>query len=276
MLFWAFSPKKYFRNNFKQLLKHLGVIILTAITFSSCVSLKDSIYLQGDMAKKLEDVEGQYKTQKADYLVKPSDLLYIKVTSLDEKNSAFLNNESGYTQMADNPMSASLLGYRVGMDGAIDYPFIGKVYVAGLSLAEIANKVELAASKYVDQSSAIVKLLNDNITIMGEVVRPGRFLLNSEDISIMEALTLAGDLTDFANRKKIRLIRRDGETPQMLIIDTTDERIMYSPYFYLKPGDIVYAEPRRLKQWSLSASSASFVVSILSTVVTLVAITQYR
>ncbi len=255
-------------------LKAVTIIAIYGFALASCVSHKDSIYLQGDMAKKLEDVEGQYKIEKADYVVKPSDLLYIRVTSLDEKTSGFLNNESGYTAIADNPMSASLLGYRVGLDGAIDYPFIGKVYVTGLTLSEIARKIELAASKYVEQSSAIVKLLNDNITIMGEVKGPGRFLLNSEEISILEALSLAGDLTDYANRKRIRLIRKDGDIPQMLIIDTTDERIMYSPYFYVKPGDIIYAEPRRLKQWSLSSISLSFAMSVVSATLLIISISK--
>jgi polysaccharide biosynthesis/export protein len=241
-----------------------SMLSLLLIISSSCVPLKESIYLQGDMAVKLEDLEGQYKIEKRDYVVKPNDLLYIRVTSLDEKSSAFLNNESGYTTMASNPMSASLLGYRVGLDGSITYPFIGKVYVAGLSLIEIASKIELAASKYIDQSSAIVKLLNDNITVMGEVRTPGRFLMNSEEISILEAVSLAGDMTDYANRKRVRLIRKDGEVPQMLIINTTDERIVYSPYYYLKPGDIIYVEPRRLKQWNLSAVPLSFAMSILS------------
>lgn len=243
---------------------YILTILSLLVGFSSCVPLKESIYLQGDMARKLEELEGQYKIEKKDYLVKPNDLLYIRVTSLDERSSAFLNNESGYTTMAGNPMSASLLGYRVGLDGAIDYPFIGKIYVAGLSLSEIARKVELAASKYIDQSGAIVKLLNDNITVMGEVTGPGRFLMNSEEISIIEAIALAGDMTDYANRKRVRLIRKDGDIPQMLIIDTTDERIMYSPYFYLKPGDIVYVEPRRLKQWTLSSIPLSFAMSFMS------------
>ncbi|WP_165921904.1 polysaccharide biosynthesis/export family protein [Natronoflexus pectinivorans] len=232
--------------------------------FSSCVPLKDSIYLQGDMAVKLEDIEGQYKTEKEDYLVKPHDLLYIRVTSLDERSSAFLNNDAGFNQIANNPMSASLLGYRVGLDGSIDYPFLGKIYVAGLTLPEIARKVELAASKYIDQSGAIVKLLNDNITIMGEVRGPGRFLLNSEEISILEALALAGDVTDYANRRRVRLIRKDGDTPKMLIIDTTDERIMYSPFYYVKPGDVIYVEPHRLKQWSLSTIPLGFSMSLVS------------
>lgn len=258
----------------KMIKKQLTLILLAVLLFSSCVSHKDSIYLQGDMAKELEEVEGQYKIIKSDYLVRPGDLLYVRVSSLDVISSAFLNNESGYTQMADNPMSASLLGYRVDLEGAIQYPFIGRVEVAGLTLAEIARKIELAASKYVEQSSAIVKLLNDNITIMGEVRTPGRFLMNSEEISILEAISLAGDLTDFANRKRIRLIRKDGETPQMIIIDTTDERIMYSPYFYVKPGDIIYAEPRRLKQWSLSSISLSFAMSVVSATILVISLTK--
>ena len=111
-------------------------ILLLFVTVS-CVPLKESIYLQGDMAKRLEDIEGQYKIEKGDYLVKPGDLLYIRVTSLDDRSSAFLNNESGYSSMASNPMSASLLGYRVGLDGAIDYPFLGKIYVAEIGRAHV-------------------------------------------------------------------------------------------------------------------------------------------
>jgi polysaccharide export outer membrane protein len=176
--------------------------------------------------------------------------------------------------MADNPMSASLLGYRVGLDGSIDYPFLGKIYVAGLSLQEIAQKVELAASKYIDQSGAIVKLLNDHVTVMGEVKTPGRYLMNSEEISILEAVSLSGDMTDFANRKTVRLIRKDGETPQMIIIDTTDEKIMFSPYFYLKPGDIIYVEPRRLKQWNLSAIPLGLATSLVSVSILVYTLTQ--
>ena len=103
----------------------LPLIVLLLLTAVSCVPLKESIYLQGDMAKHLEDLEGQYKIEKSEYLVKLGDLLYIRVTSLDERSSSFLNTESGYTTMASNPMSASLLGYRVGLDGSIDYPFLG-------------------------------------------------------------------------------------------------------------------------------------------------------
>jgi len=247
--------------------KHILSVALTILFFTSCVPLKKSIYLQGDIAKALEDIEDAYKPNKSDYLVKPGDNLYIRVTSPDENTSAFLNNEGGTTERISDPMSASLAGYRVNLDGSIDYPFVGKIYVAGLTLEKIREKTQLAVSKYVKESSVTVKLLNDNITIVGEVNSPGRFLLYAEEINILEALSLAGDATDFANRKTVRLIRKDGDTPQMIVINTLDDNIMFSPYFYLKPGDIIYVEPRRLKSWQLTAIPLGLSLTILNTAI---------
>jgi polysaccharide export outer membrane protein len=92
-------------------------------------------------------------------------------------------------------------------------------------------------------------------------------LLYAEEINILEAISLAGDMTDFANRKKVRLIRKDGDTPQMIIINTLDDNIMFSPYFYLKPGDIIYVEPRRLKSWQLSAIPIGLALTFLNTII---------
>jgi len=239
--------------------------LLIAIIFSSCVSLKKSIYLQGDIAQKLEEVEAAYRPDKTSYLVKPNDNLYIRVTSLDDRTSAFLNNESGATTRIENPMSASLAGYRVEQDGSIQFPFVGKIYVANLTLDEVREKIQLAVSKYLEESSITVKLLNDNITIVGEVRTPGRFLLYDEEINILEAISLAGDMTDFANKKKIRLIRKDGDVQQMIVINTLDDNLLFSPYFYLKPGDIIYVEPRRLKSISLSSIPLGLTLTFLNT-----------
>jgi polysaccharide export outer membrane protein len=254
--------------NMKPITLFLLVSILTLS--SSCVSLKKSIYLQGDIAKALEDIEDAYQPDKSDYLIKPNDNLYIRVTSLDERTSAFLNSDAGtVSTRIDNPMAASLAGYRVDPDGSIDFPFVGKIYVANLTLSEVRNKIQLAVSKFIEESSVNVKLLNDNITIIGEVNEPGRFLLYAEEVNILEAISMAGDMTDFSNRKKVRLIRQDGDTPQMIIINTLDENIMFSPYYYLKPGDIVYVEPRRLKSWSLSSIPIGLTLTFLNTAILL-------
>ena len=244
-------------------LRHILFVICLLLLSTSCVRLKDTVYLQGNIARKVDDVGAQTKHEKMTYYVKAGDLLYIRVTSADEQSISFLN--VGGTSNIPNALSASLMGYRVGLDGCIDYPFCGKIQVAGLQLSEIERKIELAVNRYVDESSVAVKLLNDQITMLGEVKSPGRFPLNSEEINLLEAIAYAGDLTDMANRKKIRLIRNDdGNTPQMLIIDITDEKIMFSPYYYLKAGDIVYVEPKRAKLLALSSSPISLISSVLS------------
>jgi len=248
-------------------INNIYLFVIIALLVSSCVPIKKQIYLQGEIAKELKDIEDAYKPNKSDYLIKPNDNLYIRVTSPDERTSSFLNNETNSSNRIETPMSGYLAGYRVNPDGSIDYPFVGKIYVAGLTLEKVRKKIELAVSKYLEQSNVTVKLLNDNITVTGEVHNPGRFTLYAEEINILEAISLAGDMTDFANRKKVRLIRKDGDTPQMIIINTLDDNIMFSPYFYLKPGDIVYVEPRRLKSWQLSAIPIGLALTVLNTAI---------
>ncbi|MFT3739979.1 MAG: polysaccharide biosynthesis/export family protein [Breznakibacter sp.] len=255
---------------------NISIAALILISITSCVPLKDSIYLQGDITKRLKDIEEEFKDQKTDYLVKPNDVLYITVNSLDESTSAFLNRNSGYTQLPESPMSTSLLGYRVNLDGSIDFPFIGKIFVANLTLSDIRDKINLAVSKYIEQSSVTVKLLNDNITVIGEVNSPGRFVLAGEELNIIEALSLAGDVTDYANRRKVRIIRKEGEAHQMVWVNLLDDRVMYSSYFYLKPGDVIYVEPRRLKAWSLSSMPYEFILTILSAGILIMTVTSNR
>lgn len=250
------------------------LVLLLVVLFTSCVPLRNSIYLQGDIAKKLSKIDQENKPEKSDYLIRPGDVLYITVTSLDERTSAFLNNNSGYTQMPESPMAISLMGYRVNMDGSIEFPFIGKIFVSGLTLEQIREKIHLAVGKYIDQSSVAVKLLNDNITVVGEVRTPGRFLMASEELNIIEALSLAGDMTEFANRKKVRLIRKVGDTHEMIIINTLEDKIIFSPYFYLKPGDILYVEPRRLLSWNLSSVPLGITVSLLNTAILVITYVQ--
>ena len=241
------------------------IVVLLGINLFSCVPLKESIYLQGDLTKKLKDIDELYKPEKSEYLIKPNDILYITVGSLDERTSAFLNTNTGFTQLPETPTSMNLMGYRVYLDGAIDFPFIGKIFIAGLTLNQAQEKIHLAVSKYIDKSSVTIKLLNDNITVLGEVNSPGRFPLAGEELNIMEAISLAGETTNYSNKKKIRLIRREGDSYQMIEINTLDENIVFSPYYYLKPGDIIYVLPRRLKSLALSSEAFGFYLTLLNT-----------
>lgn len=240
-------------------------ILITVVLFSSCVPLKKSIYLQGEIAKDLAEIESEYLPDDGPYKVKPNDNLYIQVNSLDERTSAFLNNSTNATTRIENPMAASLVGYRVEQDGTINFPFVGKVHVSNLTLDQVREKIQKVISKFIEESSVTVKLLNDNITILGEVRAPGRYLLYDEEINIIEALSLAGDVTDFANKERIRLIRKEGEKKQMIIINTLEDNLLFSPYYNLKPGDIIYVEPRRLKSVDLSSTPLNITLTLINT-----------
>lgn len=239
--------------------------LIIVLLFSSCVPLKKSIYLQGEIAKDLAEIESEYLPEEGPYRVKPNDNLYIQVNSLDERTSSFLNNETNATTRIENPMAASLVGYRVEQDGTINFPFVGKVLVAELTLDQVRDEIQKVVSKFIEESSVTVKLLNDNITILGEVRAPGRYLLYDEEINIIEALSLAGDVTDFANKKRVRLIRKEGDKTQMIIINTLDDKLLFSPYYDLKPGDIIYVEPRRLKSVELSSTPLNITLTLINT-----------
>lgn len=235
------------------------------LVFTSCVPLKKSIYLQGEIAKDLSEIESKYLSDQTPYLIKPNDNLYIQVNSLDERTSSFLNNETNVTTRIENPMAASLAGYRVSEDGTINFPFVGKVHVANLTLDEAREKIQNVVSKFIEESSVTVKLLNDNVTILGEVRAPGRYLLYDEQINILEALSLAGDATDFANKKRVRLIRKEGNKTEMVIMNTLDDELLLSSYYNLRPGDIIYVEPRRLKSVNLSSMPLNLVFTFINT-----------
>lgn len=241
------------------------VSVVVILLFTSCVSNKKSIYLRGKLTQELKDIETLDKEMIRNYKIKPNDNLYIRVNSLDERSSDFLNNQSGETTQIQGAMAASLIGYRVEHDGSIYFPYIGKVNVANLTIEQVREKIQLVVSKYIEESSVTVKLLNDNITVIGEVKAPGRFLLYDEQINLLEAVSMAGDMTDFANKKNVRLIRKNGDEYQMIEINTLKDDLILSPYFYVKPGDIIYVEPRHLKAVSLSNISIGMALTFLNT-----------
>lgn len=239
--------------------------LLILLVFTSCVPLKKSIYLQGEIAKDLSEIESKYLSDQNPYLIKPNDNLYIQINSLDERTSSFLNNETNVTTRINSPLSASLVGYRVSENGTINFPFVGKIYVANLTLDEVHEKIQNVISKFIEESSVTVKLLNDNVTVLGEVRNPGRYLLYDEQINILEALSLAGDATDFANKKRVRLIRKEGNETEMIIMNTLDDELLLSDYYNLKPGDVIYVEPRRLKAVNLSSMPLNLAFTFINT-----------
>ena len=222
--------------NFRKLFPLLLVIFL----FASCSTpLQEVTYLNG-VQTDLTYTNGPLPEV---YRIRPNDQLFINVISDDPINAAFLNltnTQSG--SMGSSANSLELVTYLVDEEGDIEYPYLGQIAVKGLTVLEISDKIQKLVDNYLESASVFVKLVNRNITVLGEVSSPGQKLMVKNQLTIFEALGTAGDITDYGNRKNIKLIRELPEGKHIVQLDLTDPQVMFSPFYYVLPHDIIYVE----------------------------------
>jgi polysaccharide export outer membrane protein len=196
-------------------------------------------------------------------VIQTNDLLNITVTSLNPEASMVFNSpnitmpvtsSSTGTTPTSGYGTPQLMGYLVSTDGTIKFPVIGSVKVAGLTKRQLENLLAdtLSARKLLVDPIVTARFLNFRVTVLGEVGRPTTLNVANERISILEALGLAGDLTIYARRDNVVLIREEGDKKIIKRINLNNNDILYSPYYYLKTNDIVYVEPRKEKIQSTS------------------------
>lgn len=255
-----FLMKKCFQKTGVMLL----YLLMVAVLFTSCVSQKKIKYFQSQAVN--DSLREFTYAPKEAYKVKKGDNLYIKVQSLDEKTYKFFNYDdaSRTTGTTSSESSIYLASYAVSDSGNIEFPFVGKIAVAGLTVDEIRYKIQDIVNQYLKETTVIVKLVNFRVTILGEVKSPGYYLIYQDKLNLFEAVARAGDLTDFSNRKRVVLIRQTDNGTKMYRLNMNDENIFTSEQFYLLPNDIVYVEPLKEKQWAFSTFPYTVVFSIIS------------
>ncbi|HZH73643.1 MAG TPA: polysaccharide biosynthesis/export family protein [Mariniphaga sp.] len=179
------------------------------------------------------------------YKIRPNDQLFIQVISDDPLNAAFLNltNTQGNTgNLGSSANSLELITYLVDEQGNISYPQLGDINVGGLTTAEVSDIIQGKVNQYLESASVFVKLVNRNITVLGEVRNPGQKLMVKNQLTIFEALGTAGDITDYGNRQTVKLIRELPEGKHIAELNLTDPNLIASPFYYVLPHDIVYVE----------------------------------
>lgn len=259
-----------------------AVVVMAFMT--SCVSQKKILYLQKEqMSDSVASIEYQNK-RSFDYKVQPGDALYIRVASMDKNfaeffNSGGNNNMSGYTGGGGNSSGNAAIylnGFNVSDEGTIDFPYGGKIYVKDLTIDEIQQKIQNIISEYQKETIVYVKLGLFNLTILGEVSRPGQYQVYQSDINLFQALALAGNATDFGNKKKVKIIHQTTEGSQIVRVNMNDADILANPNYYLKPNDIIYVEPLGIKRYGFTSvpystifSAASLLITVLTFMMTI-------
>ena len=217
------------------------LLIFLTLVVCSCNTHKHR-YLQ--VPPNTEQQEAFYQKTFEEYHLQPNDILYIKVSTAI-KDYADLFSTSGQQQMSSN-MSGPymyLTGYPIDIMGDIDIPLVGKVQVAGLTKAEVEKLVHEKVSKIVFDCEVIVRLAGFRVNILGEVKAPNEYTVYRDRATIMEALSLAGDINYYGNRKAVMIVRTTKEGTTTHIIDLTNRNVLTSPYFYLQPNDLIYVQP---------------------------------
>ena len=156
-------------------------------------------------------------------------------------------------------------GYVVDRDGNIEIPFVGKVNVAGETLNNVKVKLESTFSSYVKDASITVRLVNNYVSLIGEVGSPGRYPLTKNRVNVFEALAMAGDLSEFSNRSKIQLIRPTPYGPVIKEFSLRDRSILDSEYYYVMPNDIIYAPPLKGRTFQMNSEIYTVILGVLNT-----------
>lgn len=265
----------------KRSLLHIAVIAGLAIAVSSCASPKGVAYFQ-DIDTEIIKLASQPTQIK----VKPEDKLSIVVKSKDPALAELFNlgistSRVGQSQSVNgegvqirnySSSNENMSNYTVNPEGDIDFPVIGKLHIAGMTRSEVAGfiKGELMGRNLIKDPVVTVEFLNVGINVMGEVKNPGRYDLNRDHITVVDALALAGDLDIQGQRQNILVMRQeDGELKSYRIDLTKGKQMIESPGYFLQQNDVVYVEPNGVKKRQTTvngntALSASFWVSVAS------------
>lgn len=256
----------------KILLLLFASIVITGSMLTSCISPKKIIYLQNEtLLNDSTTTSIVYENQRNfDYKVQPGDNLNIKIASLDEKFAAYFNSMNQGNTGSTGNSSLYLNGYNVDENGFIELPIIGKVQVKDMTVAEIQEEVQKLMNEYLKETTISVKLGIFNLTILGEVNKPGQYQVYQSDINIFQAIALAGNATDFANKSNIKIVHQTPKGSQIAKININDADVLSSPEYYLKPNDIIYVEPLKAKQYGFTTLPYGTIFSIISLLITCV------
>ena len=220
-----------------------------------------------------QDLGDELNVQQVDYLLKPGDILHVRIMSADTEADQIFNMEdtrrttSRAAAVGDPQMF--LYGYTINPAGEIQLPVIGDVGVAGLSLSEVHDKIRDSASEYIIDATVAVKIVNFSVTVLGEVGSPGSYYIYDHDFTILGAIGMAGDLTDYGNRR-VHLVRRTGEGLSFHRIDLTDRQSLTSEFYYLQPNDLIYVEPLLAKRFGFAQFPFGVFFSAISTTILLI------
>ena len=253
-----------------------GLLVFILLTGTSCVSTKKMIYMQG--ADLLRD-NPQEITQDYELCIKADDQLYVIVSSKEpELLAPFANTQILGSTSSGGANMQETQGFRVDKYGKINIPILGEIEAEGYTCSQLAGEIKkcLEERQYIKDPTVSVRIKAGKVAVMGEVGSPGLHEMSGDRMTLLEALSAAGDLTPSAKREKILVIREERGTRKTYTVDlTSSSDVLNSSCYYLQQNDVVYVEPN--KSINIKGSSTlsylgagASIISVLTSIVSLI------
>jgi polysaccharide biosynthesis/export protein len=227
------------------------LLALPALGAVGCMSNKKMVYLQDKAQARPHDATPDHKFDQRFEAIRlqHGDIVSVQIDHYRLTREAELvsASEDVWWRTAEYPY---LVGFPVTDSGIVDLPTIGKVMVAGLTIDEAQDKVSDLARTYYENPAVKIFLINFMVSVVGEVNTPGRYRVFTNRISVMEALAMANDMTPYANRSNVRVLRTRGTTNHIFPMDLNDEQVLTSPSLWLQPGDVLVVNPLKRKKFT--------------------------
>ena len=272
-------------------------LLLLAGLASSCVRNRDYIYLQNPSeqaywetsilrSKRLKKAKENMRMRDSsaylpyqnpeDYLIQMNDILRVDIKSFDEKaNQIFNAFNTQNVQISGNTALAGgdpffMIGYTVDDSGYLELPVLGKMPLLGLTLQQAQNRVQKEVDRYFTEAFVKISFGGIRFSVMGEVLRPGKFSVMQNRVTILEAVASAGDLKPDANRRRVQLIRQYPGGSRVVVLDLTDQNLLKSPYYFVRPNDVIYVAPLRVRELGTGLNAQQSMGAILTAISLLV------
>lgn len=258
--------------------------MLSVVMLASCANVKDIAYFQDKAIDHPEEID-----KHGGIVIQPKDMISIVVSSRNPELSTMFNlpvvSYQAGSEIVTSAAQQRLMGYVVDNDGYIDFPVLGEINVGGMTRWELSEYIKntLLEKGYLNDAVVTVEFMNFKVSVLGEVNKPGTYTIEGDKVTVLQALSLAGDLTIFGKRNNVTVIREmDGERI-FYNVDLCSVDMFKSPAYNLLQNDIVYVEPSEIKarqstlddkglrMTSIMISSGSLLVSVATLLATLLA-----
>jgi len=246
------------------------LLIVTITLLSACVSNKKIAYFQDIQAVNQAKLESAISFTEP--VIQPDDILSVNIFTLNPQNGAVINQVASTPALggnSNNSIASQSTGFLVDKNGEIELSLIGKVKVAGLTTYNARELIREKAGDFYKQPNVQLRFANFKVSVLGEVNSPSAYTLPNEKVTILDVLSLAGDLTIYGRRDNVLIVRENNGKKEFARLDLNSSQIFNSPYYYLRQNDVIYVEPNKRKV-SASNSAQIQTIGVIASVISVI------